>query len=427
MDATATATATEEPPLPLTPGLAGTEKANFRHLVADIAWFGLGFPVLASFFAVYAIHLGATPLEMGLLSSLPAIFMLLSSTLSDWWRRRFDDSVRAVALPTLAMRVRLLLFAAVPLLPEAWRVPALITIASLVALPMGVSSIIFLVMMREAVSDSQITALVSRRLMVFNLAIAASTLLIGLWLENTPFPANYQAVFVVSFLFMLVSFWHVTQVRVIYPTPVPNQAIPPSAARSWRAPDFRGVALLIGALFVAFFSIVPVVPLQLVHGLGASEGFVAAYSLLELLGGATVSAFANRLIRRHGHHAVITLGMVGTGLAAVILAAAPALVFTLPAALLSGAAWTLTDICQFSFFSRNTTPENRQSRTRAYYQVLAIGTFIGPLVGSTLANLGLSLATVLLVGAGLRFLAGMMMQQHGLGRARGWASRVRPA
>lgn len=384
------------------------EQANHNHLGGDILWYALAMPALMNFFSVYAIKLGATPLDLGLLSALPAIFGLLSTTLSKWWRDRYDDTVDSLVIPSVMMRLRLPLYALVPLLPQQFQVTSLIVIASLGALPMGVSGIIFLVLMREAVSDTRLTDLLSRRLLAWNLGIAASTLLLGFWLERAPFPINYQLMFLAGFAMMMVSLWHVLQVKVVNITPAPKTTRDSSMLQPWRDRDFRGLAGILGVLFVGFYAILPVIPLFLVNSMGASEGFIALYSMAELAGGAAMATMTNRLTRRFGNPVVIAAGMVLTGLATIILALAGNLYLMLPAALITGAAWTAVDISQFSMFSANTSPEDRASHTRAYYQVLSVAAFFGPLIGSTLANNGVDLVLVLLIGAGMRIAAGIL-------------------
>jgi hypothetical protein len=44
--------------------------------------------------------------------------------------------------------------------------------------------------------------------------------------------------------------------------------------------------------------------------------------------------------------------------------------------------------------------------TTLFHQLIFIAAFIGPMVGSNLANAGISLMLVLMAGAGLRLLAG---------------------
>ncbi len=54
-------------------------RSNIRHLYADIFWFGiLGGSALA-FLNVYAARLGATAMQIGLLTAGPAIVNLLIS------------------------------------------------------------------------------------------------------------------------------------------------------------------------------------------------------------------------------------------------------------------------------------------------------------------------------------------------------------
>ena len=339
--------------------------------------------------------------------------LLTSSLLSTWWRRRYDNSIRAVHGPTLLMRFRLLAYVLAPFLPIEWAVPYLIVVTSLVSLPSGVASIIFLVMIREAVRDNRLTDLISRRQLAMNLCIAASTLVLGFWLERVAFPHNYQIMFIVGFGLMIVSLWHVDQVRVFNITPEPPPSREDPDSRPWHSPNFRNVALIVTVLFVSFQSIVPVIPLWLVQGRGAEEGFIALYSFLELIGAASGAMLAHRLIRRFGHRRVGLVGMLCTGMAALILAAAPSLAFTLPAALLSGGTWVMVDISQFTFFSARTPPEKRSSYTRAYFQSLSIATFLGPLIGSTLANSGVALPLVLVIGGGLRMGAGVLFFVRG--------------
>ncbi len=389
------------------------EKHNLFHLVGDIAWFGLAIPAMGSFLSVYFINLGATALDMGLLSALPAIFMLLGTFLTGPWSRRFPDSRQALILPTFIMRLRILLLAFIPFLPPEWRIPVALAMLALLAIGSSVAGVVFLVLMQEAVTMHRFTQLLGQRQMAFNIGIGISTLALGFWLERVDFPLNYQVMFVASFLFTLVSMWHAMQVR-----PLPELASPPSPpptatperpVRAWREARFRGVAGVIGFVFIGYFSVLPVIPLRLVNDLGATEGFIAIFSLLELSGAATMAYFAHRLIERFGHQRMIRTCMTITGLTALILAAAPSLPFTLPAALINGAAWVGTDVSQFSFFRKVMGSANKTAYTNAYYQMLSLVSFFGPLIGSTLASWGLSLGIVLLVGAILRVVAGWAM------------------
>src|SRR5690348_10232260 len=80
------------------------EKSNYHHLVLDMTWFGLATAATSRFMSVYAIRLGATPIELGLISSLPAIVLLFSSSFGGWWMKRHDNPTQALRLPSILFR-----------------------------------------------------------------------------------------------------------------------------------------------------------------------------------------------------------------------------------------------------------------------------------------------------------------------------------
>src|SRR5262245_30870976 len=88
---------------------SGIEQANFSHLAGDIAWFGFASAATGRFLPYFAIHMRATPLEVGLITSLPAVVLFLVNWLSGWWYRRYNNSVSAMLGPSLIHRMAFLL------------------------------------------------------------------------------------------------------------------------------------------------------------------------------------------------------------------------------------------------------------------------------------------------------------------------------
>lgn len=401
------------------------EQANFYHLVMDIAWFGIALAATTRFLSVYAIRLGATPLELGLMAALPSLFLLLSTSFSGWWYRRYPDSLRAVWWPAFGFRLSFLLLAFTPLFPSQWQPLWLIAAVSLPAIPQGISSVIFVVMMREAVDDRRITTLVSRRQLAMNITVGLGALAFGLWLERMPFPINYQVMFLAAFGFTLVSQLHIKRVRVqAHPAELAERAAP--KVKPLQSAPFQRVALVTMAIHVAFFAIVSVVPLHIVNNLGATEGFMAVFGIAELVAGAAMAMITDGIIRRIGSQALISLAMVGTALAAFIIAVSPTKEMTLIAAAISGASWTASAVGLFGFFTENTPKENMTAYTTFYHQMIFLATFIGPLIGSTLANAGISLFWIIGAGAALRLLASICVMPHGERRRVSVFSRAKP-
>jgi MFS family permease len=390
------------------------DSSNFYHLVMDIAWFGMALPATVRFLSVYAIRLGANPSELSWIVSLPALVLLFSAGLGNRWITRYADPIRAIFWPSLGFRFIFLLPVLTPFLPREWQPLWLILSVTIPALPQGISSVVFLVMMRQAVHHEHLTSLLSRRSLALNVTVAISGLAFGFWLEQAPFPVNYQAMFLLAFALALVSQLHLTRIHI-----QPVTVIPPEAqvkSQPWRSPQFRYVALIAAITHLAFFAIFPLIPLHLVKNLGASEGFMALFALAELAAGALISTFAPRVVQRLGNRRMVAVSMVGTGLAALIVASAPDLSFTLIAGAISGASWTLVGMGIFGCFTESTPAEEMGPYTVSYHQVIFAMMFVGPLVGSLLVITGVQLPLVLLIGAAARFAAGVASDYRTLER-----------
>lgn len=404
-----------------------TGRANFNHLLGDIAWFGLALAATSRFLSVYAIRLGATPVELGWISALPALFLLVSASFASWWARRFGDRVRSMFLPGLGMRMLFLLPAFAPLLPLQWQPLWLIVSVSLPAIPQGVASVTFLGIIRDSVDPSVMTRLLSYRQLALNVAVAIAALVFGVWLEQAPFPLSYQVMFLLSFAFSLMSLWHCVHIRLDIPQ-TQQPAAPTPATNVWRSRGFQRVAVIAAVIHIAFFTLVPVIPLFLVERLGANEGYMALFALLELGAGAAASILAPRVTARIGTRAMVALSMVGTAVAALVIAVSPNLYVALIAAVISGGCWTAgAGVGLFRLFVDNAPEGEMTGYSTAYNQVIGLSIFIGPMLGSLLANGGVDLILVMVIGALLRLVAAPLIDTSLLTRRRASRPPLQPA
>ena len=395
------------------PASQSLEQTNFRHLVMDIAWFGLALPATTRFLQVYAIHLGADGNELSLLTMLPAIILLLSASLGSRWMTRYTNTVRAIFWPSLIQRLQFLLPALTPFLPQDIQPVWLILSLAGPALGQGISSVVFLVMMRESINDQQMTPLLCRRSLALNVTVGLSGLALGVWLEVMPFPLNYQVMFGMAFILSLLSLRHVMKIRLL-PNPQPINQPNTAKISPWRSPAFQQVAFITAVIHIAFFSVYALTPLYLVDNLGAGEMFMAAYALAELAAGAGVALIISRIAVRIGNRSLIALSMMGTTVGSIMLVLAPSLVYTLPAAAITGGAWTAAGIALFAYFSEITPAEDKPRYTMAYTQIVFAATFIGPMIGVGLQSAGIHLATVLFIGALVRLAASGLTQFQAL-------------
>ena len=395
------------------------ETLNFRNLVLDVLWFGLAFPAIDRFRDVYAIRLGADASQLTLMASLPALMLLFTSSIAARWMSRYANSHDSIRIPGIIFRLVFLLPALTAFIPTNLQLPWLILSVVLPAVGQGISAVGFVVMMREAVPGGSIASLSGRRTMIMNIAVAVSGLAMGFWLERAPFPINYQIMFVVAFLLSIVSWWHVERVKII-----PELVAPPAPSSErvnpWKSASFQVVAFIVAMSFITFTAIRPSISLYMVNHLHADEWFLSNFGLAELAAGALIAAFTGPIVRRIGNRAMIAVGLIGTGVAAVIIAGAQTLPVTLLSAAIGGAGWTLVNIGQFSLFSEMTSSEHKEVFTTAYHQVAFGAMFVGPMLGSLLTGINMPIVTVLCVGATLRVLAGILTQMH----PRQWVTRA---
>jgi MFS family permease len=391
------------------------EQANFRHLVYDIVWFGLAFTATSRFISVFAIRLGATPTEIGLMNALPALILLFSAMLSGGWMNRFNSSAKAIRLPTLLFRFVFLLPMFAPFFPLALQPVWLILAMTIPAIPQGMSNVIFIVMFREAVSAARMPKLLSVRALWFSITLGVSALAYGFWLERAPFPLNYQSMYLFAFFCAMMSFRHCISVRVPkrHNAAQTKDAAPkPGLLDAWKSRSFRPVLLVALLIHITNTMLIAVIPLYLVQQRGAGEGFIALFGLIELASGAFISFFTARLIRRVGNRGLISLMIGLTAAGAVVIALASSLPVTLIGAALAGGGWMgAAMVGLFGYYSeRLPAGVDATPYSTAYQQIIGLGTFIGPMLGTLLVILGLNLVTVLLIGGALRLLTALVVE-----------------
>jgi MFS family permease len=384
------------------------EQDNYHHFVMDIAWYGIAIAATTRFIQFYALQMGATPMELGWLASLPALVLMFSNAFSLWWRNRYSCSSAAVVLPGLTQRFVFLLPAFAPFFPAHLRSAWIVLGATLPAIGQGVAATMFIVMMRETVHPDKLQRLVTRRTLVMNIAVTLGALGFGFLLERVPFPTNYQIMFVLAYVLSMVSMWHISKVRELE-TAAAQGKTKVGAGGSWmgllKNRSFQSVVVVTFLIHLAQLFVAAPQPLHLKNDLKATEGFIALFGTAEVIGGTLATLMIPAWAKRYGNRQLIAYGMTVAGLAMVINALAPVPEVTLIGALLGNGAWTVSAVAILGFFTERSAPGDYKATT-IWHQVIFFGMFVGPLMGSSLAQMGYSPVLLLLVGAGLRIAAG---------------------
>ncbi|MCC7446888.1 MAG: hypothetical protein IT324_05690 [Anaerolineae bacterium] len=385
------------------------ERANTRHLYFEMLFMAVAFAMDWYFLGVFAIRLGATPLQLGALSSLRALMLAVGSGASSRWQGRFVNVIQAIQFPMFIYRVFVyLLIAFVPFLPDC-KVDVLVALVAISALPHGATQGVFLNMMRAAVSEQHLARVVSQRMVIMNVAILFCVIIFGQLLERIAFPVNYQIGFLIAFAASLLSWWHVRQIKVpnrVVAAPSSQAAVLP--VKVWKHPVFLRFAVIVVAINVSVFMAAPLVQLHLIRSLNASDTWISVFGLCEMAAGALITLRMDWLIARFKTTGMITALTFFTFAQTLTLG----LIATLPpfigAQLFFGAGWFGLGVVLYNRLVEVAPHENFAPYAATYQMLINASLFVGPLIGTFLIENGMTLPAALMIVAACRFAAGVV-------------------
>ena len=187
---------------------------NQRSVIID----GIGVGIvggIATFLAVFLARLGASPLLVGLLTSMPAFTgLLLAIPVGRMLERQTDvvpwySRARVWVQATYAVTGLLPFFLPIDYIPTA-----VIIIWAIATIPQTIVNITFTVVMGAAAGPQRRQQLMSWRWSTLGAATALSVAGAGWLLEQFSFPINYQIVFLVSFLGGMLSFFFSSRIKI---------------------------------------------------------------------------------------------------------------------------------------------------------------------------------------------------------------------
>lgn len=421
------------PAIPVPPAF----RANFLHLYFDITWFGVLAASAMAFVGVYAARLGASALQIGLLSAGPAaVSLVFTLPAGQWLESQPIDAVvgRAAALT----RLWYLLWIPLPsILGSQGQVWALIGLSLLMSIPGTALAVGFNALFAEAVPLEWRGYVVGLRNALLAITFILVSLLCGLILDRTPFPVGYQIVFGIGFLGAAMSTVHVWMVvlpRSRLSRPREGRSLGdlawPGMVRMLVDGLRPGVALRFltrrrsplshrfgivrgpfGRLLVVFFCFhlalylaIPLFPLQWVQQIHLTDRDIglgtAIFYLCVFLGSTQLARVSWRL----GNQKVTAMGalLMASYPAFMALAGGRALFWVGSAA--GGLGWSLAGGALTNYLLERIPQEHRPSYLAWYNLTLNAALLLGSLAGPVIAG-AIGLPAALLVFSGLRFLA----------------------
>lgn len=370
---------------------ADTHDRNAWYLVVEIFWASM-LAAAASFNAAFALRLGASNVEVGLLSSLPA---LVAVALSIPAGRFFQARTRRKPwiLATLnAARLGYLLVALAPFLPLEGTTLGLLVVLLVVAttIPGSIFNIGFIPMLADVVSEERRASVFAARNIIYNASLSLCVFLFGLWLNAMQSPMNYQVMYLFGFATSMISTYYLAKVNM------PDA--PAAQAQTHRVtlrafgqvlrshPAFLRITLNTLMHGVGVWLAAPLYILYYVRDLKAEEAWIGLQTTI--LSIATIAGFAfwRWLIRRWGEPRTLKVTIMLVGLIPLSVGLSNSLTVILFIVAFNGWLAGGVSLSHFNTLLKAMPADTRPEYTALYTTFMNIGAFTCPLIGVALAN-----------------------------------------
>lgn len=415
------------------------QRANFHSLYWDVFWFGILQGSAIAFISVYAARLGATALQVGLLTSGPAIINLLISLPAGRWLEGKAMTLTCYET-SLWHRAGYVAFVLLPwFFPaevQAWALPVIIV---LMAIPGTALAISFNAMFADVVPPDWRAHVVGRRNALLAISSTIASLACGQLLDQLPFPINYQLVFGLGALGAGLSSYYLGRLRAPETTPprigqlLNDEARPGGllrfgdAMRSavglrfltrgnqqalFRMDVLRGPFGPVLGAYLAFYifqyTSIPLQPIFWVQELKLTDGEISIGNSI-FYGTLLIASLAlSRLTRKFGNHRVLVLGTLFYGLYPILHALAYDANLFYIASLIGGLVWGVANGGLVNRLMERVPENDRPAHMALHNLALNVGILLGSLAGPALAE-WLNIRDALLISGGLRVLGGILL------------------
>jgi MFS family permease len=416
------------------------QRANFRNLYADVAWFGVLAGSIQAFLSIYIAEIGGSAYQLGLMAAGPAFVNLLLSL--PVGRGLQDQSLfRTTFLSSIWNRIGYLALIPLPwLLAPAGQVWMVVVLTLAISVPGTVLAIAFNALFAEVVPPEWRGHVVGRRNAILAIVMVTTSLLSGQLLKYLTFPLNYQVVFALGTLGAGMSSFALQRLKRVstvqpqqqFDRPLQDAAKPGFmrfADAIFHAPGLRllargrgsamlrldllrspfGLLLLSYMFFFTFMYIpIPLLPLLWVRELRLTSETISLGNALASTSIFATSLFVRQVSDRYGHRRVLITGAMTFWLYPLLSGLAKDAALYEIACFISGGSWALVNAGQINRLMERVPEADRPAHMALYNVALNLGMLAGSLVGPLLGS-WLGLRPAIILAAGLRLLGGVLI------------------
>ncbi len=398
-----------EPTEEISPIAVDIQERNRRYVQIDAI--GVGTANAASpFLPVFLTRLGATPVQVGLLTSMPGFTGLMLALWVGHFLQRQKNVVPWFSVSRLMVISAFALTGLAPFfVPDDLLILFVLGIWALATLPQTMVAVGFSVVMNAVSGPEGRYELMSRRWSILGITTAIAVAVAGQVLDRVGFHLNYQIVFLGLSLGGLISYYFSSRIQIPDAEPVPvatKKTLPDTLKEYYRLvrqePAFLSFTL---KRFVYIFGITlgtPLFPLYFVRQLKASDAWIGGLYTAQTAVLVVGYFIWSRQSRRRGSRFVllITTLMVSLYPGLVALTHNQPLIFIYTA--VAGLFQAGIDLVFFDELMKTIPVKYSPTFVSLAQSIQYLSSILAPLAGTFIAE-HVGLSTALLCSAALRF------------------------
>ena len=301
-----------------------TEARIRRLLYLEIMWSSV-LGGITAFNAVYLLRLGGTNFDVSLNTALPSLGSVLISVPAGHFLQSRAHPGRWTLLCLAIYWTGFLLLGAVPWVHIRGLTASLLAVILLftASLPAQIFSVGIYPLLAEMVSEQQRIRVFSMRSIINACVLSLVTFVVGQWLSRSPFPFNYQVVYVIAWVCGMISVTHLILASRALGECATLKPVQLTAAtghwRLWpadlgRQPDFVHFTLNSLLHNLALWLAGPLYVLYLVRQLGATDAWLGLYATVTSLSTIVGLLFWRRMAERIREARTVRLTVISVGL-----------------------------------------------------------------------------------------------------------------
>ncbi len=395
------------------------QKRNKRYVQIDAIGVGTASSA-APFLPVFLTRLGASPVQVGLLTSMPGVTGLILAL----WVGRFLQRQRNV-VPWFSLS-RLLVISAYALtglapffVPDNLLIPVVLIIWAAATLPQTMVAVGFSVVMNAVSGPEGRYELMSRRWSILGITTAITVAIAGQILDVIDFHLNYQIVFLSLSLGGLISYYFSSRIQI--PDAEPVQRATKGTVKSSlieyyqlikASPDFVSFTLKRFVYLFGFTLGIPLFPLYFVRQLDATDAWIGLLYTAQTAVLVVGYYFWSRLSRRKGSRFVLLITTLSMSLYPALVALSNNQTMIFIFSTIAGIFQAGIDLVFFDELMKTIPPRYSPTFVSLAQSIQYLSSILAPLVGTFLAE-RFGLSTALMVSAGIRLLGFLLFARQG--------------